>query len=242
MASREGAPSNRRHVTKLPRGAGFDKVSTKRHLVAMTAFPGSATKYAVANGMNINTLVTALQRHYPQEWQDYLSRRGGLPTRQCAYCHQDFIPASIKQKACTRKCASHYRSDQDYFGGKRRHAIGIDTGTCQLCERTNVKGLSAHHIIGKENDPENDMLIAVCQGCHKLITLAASRTFIDNARAWENFISLVWLRKHGSELAARSEPFNLYTYVEIEDERMSDEEQSLLIPLDAETSSEGGDA
>jgi len=57
----------------------------------------------------------------------------------------------------------------EYFGGNRLNTIGLISKTCQLCMRKVEKGLSSHHIIGKEKDPENQYLIALCSGCHKLV-------------------------------------------------------------------------
>ncbi len=202
---------------KLPRGAGFDKATTRRHMKAISAYQGKITQYARANGLAIEPLVQAIQKHCPDDWQTYLAQHSDLPSKTCPYCLLDFIPANGKQQWCSRQCGSNARRDASYFGGNRRSTIGLAEGVCQLCERQVRKGLSSHHVLGKENDPENDVLIALCPGCHKLVTLLASRTFIDSTEAWENLISLAWMRKHGPEIAAGTiQGETLYTFVEIE--------------------------
>jgi hypothetical protein len=71
-------------------------------------------------------------------------------------------------------------------------------------------------VLGKENDPLNDVLIALCQGCHQIVTLLGARTFTDDPRAWEALISLAWMRRHGAELAIGTSEKVVYTEVTIE--------------------------
>lgn len=201
-ASELGIRSNRRRQKNIPRGAGWDKASTLRHMKALQQYAGKITQYARANGLSIDLFVHALQQHCPDLWAAYLQAHSDLPSKKCPYCGDVFIPTSGKQTYCTRKCANHARADRDYFGGKRRSTVGLAEGTCQLCERNGVKGLSSHHVFGKENDPENDVLLALCPGCHKCVTLLATRNFVDNETAWEALISLVWMRKNGPRFAA----------------------------------------
>jgi len=98
-----------------------------------------------------------------------------------------------KQKYCSTKCGNAYRINQTYFGGKRDTTIGLLEKTCQVCKRKNVKGLSSHHVIGKENDPDNLYLVALCRGCHQLITILGRRNF--NSAIWESLIRFSALRK-----------------------------------------------
>lgn len=198
-ASELGIRSTHRRVKKLPRGAGWDKATTLKHMKGLTSYAGKLTQYARANGLSVELMVRALQTHCPDEWTNYVATHSDLPRQRCPYCLTDFVPTSGKQEYCTRTCADHARRDRDYFGGNRRSTIGLAEGVCQLCERINVKGLSSHHVLGKENDPDNAVLIALCPGCHKAVTLLASRTFVDNPTVWESLISLVWSRKHGGE-------------------------------------------
>jgi hypothetical protein len=54
-------------------------------------------------------------------------------------------------------------------------------------------------MIGKENDPENEYLVALCPGCHQLVTLLGGRTFAGTAEVWESLIQLAMIRKYGSD-------------------------------------------
>lgn len=224
-ASRSEVRSTPIRQRKLPRGAGYDKVSIGRHLKVMEDSPVKPTQYARAQGLEVNALVTALQRHYPERWQQYLATHAPLPEKLCEYDKQPFIPANGKQQYCTRDCANRARTDRNYFGGKRRNTVGLAEEQCQLCGRIGVKGLSSHHVLGKDNDELNDVLVALCQGCHQIVTLLGGRAFTDDPRAWEALITLAWMRRHGSELAKGTPERVLYTEVSIEvwDEAEDDE-------------------
>lgn len=194
--------ANQSFPKKLPQGAGYDKASTLRHMKAVLAYSGKVTHYARANSLSIEMLVQAFQKYCPEDWQRYVERTSDLPQKTCPYCERSFIPMTGKQAYCSRRCAALARKDRDYFGGKRRTTVGLEAGICQLCERQGVKGLSAHHVFGKENDPENEGLIALCPGCHNLVSLLAARNFIDVPERWEALVSLAWMRKHGADFAA----------------------------------------
>jgi hypothetical protein len=215
-ASRTGSKSTPVRRRKIPRGAGYDKVSVGKHLKVIETGKLRPTQYARAQGLEINALVSALQKHYAERWQVYLASHDPLPGKTCEYCDETFIPANGKQRFCTRQCSITARADAGYFGGKRRETVGLAEGRCQLCARTDVKGLSSHHVLGKENDPLNDVLIALCHGCHQIVTLLGARTFTDDPRAWEALISLAWMRRHGAELAIGTSEKVVYTEVTIE--------------------------
>jgi hypothetical protein len=181
---------------KLPRGAGYDKVSTTRHMKALVNYGGTVTQYARQQDLNPDLLAQALDRHVPDLWRDFVARHGSERQHECPGCGRVFIPTTAAQVYCERKCADTHRRDRDYFGGKRAAALGMATRTCQLCERQDPPGLSVHHMRGKENDPEDDLLLALCRGCHQLVTLVGGRNFIDNPVAWEALIALAWLRRY----------------------------------------------
>lgn len=222
-ASELGIRSRQVREKKLPRGGGWDKATTLRHMKAIEAYDGKVTQYARANGLAIELLVKALQKHCMDRWQAYVAARSDLPRRTCAYCEEPFIPMSGKQVYCDRKCAADARQDASYFGGKRKTTIGLAQGVCQLCGRQGIRGLSSHHVLGKDNDPENDVLVALCQGCHKIITFLGSRTFVDDEVAWESLISLAWMRRHGPDLAAGKFPDGSVLHVTVELETYVDE-------------------
>lgn len=186
---------NRTTRWKIPRGAGLSRTAVATHLAALERSPLSARQYARQHGLSLELLVKAIQRDAPDRWHAYVATRSDLASRVCPSCDAEFIPMTTKQQACSRLCASRCRADRQYFGGKRRTAVGLDSGVCQLCEGTGKKGLSAHHVIGKEHDPDNGYLIALCPGCHKVVSLLAGMRLSEQATCWEHLITLVLARR-----------------------------------------------
>jgi hypothetical protein len=223
--SRAGLKLKRNRLVKLPRGAGYDKASTLKHVKALEASGEPITRYARAHGMNVESLIRAIQQFDPEAWVAYAERVGGPETKTCTYCQTEFYPANGKQQFCTRQCAGHSRADAPYFEGRRRNTVGLAEGVCQLCGKHQRKGLSSHHVFGKENDIEN--LVALCPGCHKLVTLLGSRTFVLDTEKWETLIQLAVMRKMGERLSDL-EGKDLYTYVEIE---VEDPEEGTGAPI-----------
>lgn len=215
-ASRTGLPSTRERPRRIPRGAGYDKVAVGRHLKTLESTGVKVTQYARAQGLDVDTLVMAFQRHYADRWRDYLATHSPLPEKVCEYCEDVFIPANGKQRFCTRACGTRSSTDRTYFGGRRRETVGLAEGVCQLCGRKDAKGLSSHHVLGKENDPGNTELVALCPGCHKIVSHLGGRAFVDDPRAWEALIALAWTRRHGPEIHADPTVKVLYTEVNIE--------------------------
>lgn len=201
---------------KVPRGAGYDKDSIAKHLKATESFSGTMTQYCRANSIDIESLVRCFQKFFPERWEEYTKSHSPLMVKECEYCHREFHPTMGKQRTCSRKCSSDSRRDRAYFGGNRRNTIGLTAGVCQLCGRDDVKGLSSHHVFGKENDPENEVLIALCPGCHQLVGILASRKFVDANEGWEALINLVMLRRTAGRVNG------YHTCVEIEP--MTDDE------------------
>lgn len=199
-ASRLGLRTCSKRERKLPRGAGFDKASTRRHMANLEHYDGPVTRYARTQGVLLETLVQALQRHVPERWGAYVAEHSDIPQRECPYCGVTFIPSSGKQRYHSRKCASDARRDHAYFNGNRANTIGLAEGICQLCGREGVSGLSAHHMIGREHDLEGSLLIALCRGCHQIVSTLAGRTRADDPFFWETLVQLVWLRRHGHSM------------------------------------------
>ena len=212
----------RPHQPKLPRGIGLDKAGTTRHFQSMLRTGWNVTRYCRSNGFNVDTFVLAIQTHLPGKWEEYVASTSDSPPKECAYCGRSFYPANGKQATCSRKCQRDFRVDRDYFNGERKNTIGLAEGQCQLCSRKGISGLSSHHILGKENDPENKSLIALCRGCHQIVGMLATRTFVDEPSSWESLIQLAWMRRHGAEMSGWTTEKGLYTYVEIE---LEDEEE-----------------
>jgi 5-methylcytosine-specific restriction endonuclease McrA len=225
-ANELGLRSLHRRERRLPRGAGFDKASTGKHLAALERSPLSVTRYARSVGLHVDSLVKACQQHFPDRWRAYLGTRSDLPLRNCVYCGTEFIPTSGKQRYCDRRCAADAHRDVTYYGGERRTAIGLVDGVCQCCGARPTRGLSAHHIIGRENDPLNAALIALCAGCHKAVGLLASRRSVNDPRMWESLIGLAWLRRHGAE-----QPSDIYVEVILETDDSGEADEPVVKAL-----------
>lgn len=206
MISKLGLSSWYHPKTKERRRPTYPKRETLALIRDLRNYGGSIRSFARSRGLGLDAFVLAIQRHDASFWGEYAASKG-LPERTC-YCGVVFFPVTKKQVACSRKCSDDRRRDAKYFGGNRRGTIGLAEGVCQLCERSVQRGLSSHHLLGKENDPENEHLIALCQGCHKVVTMISARAFVDHAHSWENLITLVMSRRlsdrNSNELAVRA--------------------------------------
>lgn len=187
---------------KLPRASGYDKQSVLKAMKVLESTDVPVTRYARANGLNIDSLIYAFGNFCPERWQAFAAKTSPYPTAKCPTCGRDYVPMTKRQTTCSRQCTNAARMDRTYFGGNRNLTIGLAEGVCQLCARNVAKGLSSHHVLGKENDPENTMLVALCQGCHKLVGLLATRAFLDDESAWETLISLAIMRRDGPKIAS----------------------------------------
>jgi 5-methylcytosine-specific restriction endonuclease McrA len=191
-----GSRHGNRIKKKLPRGVGLDKVSIKRHIRDLESSGQAITRYARQHGMRVETLIRAIEHHFPDWWVEYRKGISYLPEAICPHCEEMFHPSNTRQEFCSRRCGERYRTDQNYFGGKRKDTIGLAEGICQICGRAPKKGLSAHHVLGKENDPDNEWLVALCSGCHNMVTALGLRDFTEEQ--WEALISFAWLRRNGA--------------------------------------------
>lgn len=206
---------------KQKRVVGYTKIKTKAWVKELRTCKDSLRKFARRNGLSLELLVQAIQRNDMEFWREYSQSRTDIPSAVCPNCGVTYHPMSKKQKTCTRRCADDRRRDHAYFGGKRRTTIGLAEGICQLCQQMPTQGLSSHHLIGKENDPDNDYLIALCRGCHKLVTLLGSRTFVENESMWEALIHIVLARKLGVRVKELGG-----TYVTVDIELLSTEKSA----------------
>lgn len=209
---REYAPRRR----KLPRASGYDKATTKKRLHELLASGMPFTKFCRSSGYAVEQQARAIEKHFPNEWREYVESRSDLPQKTCEYCSDRFVPSSGKQRFCTRKCADQKRVDDSYFGGKRRQTIGLAERECQICLKTVERGLSSHHMLGKENDPDNTALIALCAGCHDLVTRLGARPWVNDMERLEALISLAWIRQNGPALAKRGDAWELLVSVDID--------------------------
>ena len=182
---------------KIPRTGEYVKAKIEEYLSEIDELDVKVTAYSKMKGLKVETLVTAIQRFKPEWYESYCERYAVKPKTKCPYCETEFWPLSHKQINCSRKCSDQARVDYSYFGGKRRETIGLLEGICQLCGQHTPSGLSSHHMLGKENDPDNEHLIALCSGCHNIVTILGGRRFVATPEAWEVLIQLVVTRKNG---------------------------------------------
>lgn len=205
--------------TKRLRGTGLTKQVVGRLVKELPVYTGSIRSFALRHGTDIEVMIKSIQKHNPEFWASYVGEHSDLGERTCPQCLQKFTPFNAKQLTCSRRCAGLRRSDLKYFDGKRNNAIGMMEGICQLCEKEK-KSLSAHHIFGKANDPENDYMIALCTGCHQLVGYLGGRSDVQNPAFWETLISLALARKLGER-----RPNGFHVCVEIEELSEADFEE-----------------
>lgn len=224
LANRAGNRGPRR----IPRGAGYNKVETQKLVRDLRVWDGSLRQFARARGRHLTTLVEAIKRHDPEFWREYSAARG-MQAMACPGCGDEFYPMSTKQRCCSVRCTYTVRQDREYFGGKRALTIGLREGVCQLCGKHRASGLHSHHVYGKENDPENEVLVALCPGCHAAIGKLASMKALESTDVWETLVHLVFARKAGPDW--KDGRFH-GTYVSVEVELLSagDVEQAEELP------------
>lgn len=208
-----GSRTGNKRKIKPVRTTEYRKDKLSQYIKELDETGIKITTFAKTKGLNIESLSRSIQAFYPDWWDLYCSKNAVKPKTLCPYCETEFWPLSHKQVYCNRKCGDQARVDNNYFGGRRRETIGLAEKQCQLCGRKDVKGLSSHHAIGKENDPENEFLIALCPGCHQIVTILGGRNFAGTPEVWEALIQLVLIRKNGHKPDFRG----IYCAVDIEE-------------------------
>jgi hypothetical protein len=199
-------PSHPGPPPKVPRGKGYSKSQVESAHRAMLAFDGTIIQWARSQGLNPDLLALAMEQH--KIGSAYLLTQLDHG-KECSYCTRWYYPSNVSQDFCSKKCGTDARRDMAYFGGNRRNCLGLLAGVCQVCAAKPQKGLSAHHVYGKENDPGDESLIAVCSGCHDLITRLSRRHFGEQPGSWAALISLAEIRGNVS--------FVPYVNVEVKD-------------------------
>lgn len=215
--------------TKLKRGSGLTKAAVAQYIKQLSNWGGPLRQFCVQRGIDLEQFVRALQHYAPDYWATYTREHSDMAMKRCPQCSAEFVPMTGKQKTCSRKCASSLRVDAKYFGGKRGMTIGLAEGVCQLCERER-KVLSSHHMFGKDNDPDNDFLVALCSGCHQLVGIIGSRSDIDKPEFFETLIILALTRKYGHR-----KPVGFHVCVDIdeltEEDVLNDLEAAASAPM-----------
>lgn len=185
---------------KLPRGKGYDKAATLGHLRKMVKGGIFVTDYVKQAGLKLDTFMLAAGLYGAPEINHHLV--GGDPKlihAQCGYCNEVYWPTKQGTKWCSSYCGNAYRKDQDYFGGRRKDTVGLSEAMCQLCRRHVDKGLSSHHIYGKANDVENAFLLALCSGCHSVVSELARKIWIGDTDIVAKLIWLANTQRNGKE-------------------------------------------
>jgi hypothetical protein len=188
LGSRYGNRQQRKRIK------GYSMRRIRKLIDQLENYSGSLRQFCRERSLDLEYFIGRIQHVDRPFWEDYTRRRSDLTARTCPYCSQTFYPLTKKQQTCSRHCSERRRTDTAYFGGKRRQAIGLGEGVCQLCMKV-TDSLSVHHALGKHNDPENSFLIALCAGCHHIVGALAARLFTDTEQGWENLISLVMARR-----------------------------------------------
>jgi len=188
------APKHKR----VPRGKGYDKQSLMKHVRAIESFDGSLTKYCRSNGLNVENFAIAVQKSFPDWWNNYVISHSDLEQINCNYCNDPFYPNNKRQRFCSRKCSSDSRRDRDYFGGNRRSGEGVLERICQICLKNIGNGkVHVHHVYGKSRDPSNEHLAALCSRCHMALEQICTNPSSDSSLMWVNMMKFVWLKRDG---------------------------------------------
>ena len=195
--SRLGIGSRFGNRIRTSRSAGISPSRLAMLRRYLDSYNGSLRSFALREGVNLERMVATLQSAYPEWWSSWVEEHATMPARTCDGCGISFRPLSAKQRFCTKSCAYTTHADRTYFGGRRGETVGLAEGICQLCLQETRIGLSSHHLLGKEHDPENRNLVALCRGCHQIVTLLSGRDWADSEERWEALINLVVLRRQG---------------------------------------------
>lgn len=191
-------------VRKLPRAKGYDKAATLRHLKQMVKSGTFVTEYVKQNGLRLDTFMLAVATHDPSSLGQLpchaIQNDPKLITQNCEECGDVFWPSRKGSRFCSSSCGNTARRDRDYFDGRRKDTIGLAEGVCQLCSRHVDKGLSSHHVFGKANDPENEYLLALCRGCHQIVSELALKKWCGDPEVMARMIELAYAQHEGDVL------------------------------------------
>lgn len=172
----------------IPRGKGYDKASIIGWHNGYVS--GSGNKFARRHKMIPDFFQRSLEKYIPNH---------GIPFEYntCGYCKRKFAYSVKTQKFCSPKCGADAKRDKEYFAGNRRKTVGLADRICQICGGSPKKGIASHHVYGKVNDPKGKTLVALCPGCHDLVTKLGGRNFVGDENIWGTLIWFAHLRKYG---------------------------------------------
>ena len=111
----------------------------------------------------------------------------------CGVCEKVFTTNNRAQVYCSAKCNHAAESDQKYFGGLRSTAVGFKERKCWVCGKIGVRRMNVHHVVGRQNS--HQPLVALCAGCHQLVTYLGNRVFLEDAHKVADLITLARFQK-----------------------------------------------
>lgn len=173
---------------KIPKGYDKRRLSNVIQLIPLIGINNACKNF----DLNPTIFGHAIKARLPEQWK--VIKQSGR-TKKCKYCKNDFLFSATSQLFCCNKCRYDFKTDQEYFGGKKLKTYGLSDRVCQVCGRKDSPGLTPHHILGKENDPKDKYLVSICRGCHSLITDLGRRNFLLEKEKIELLIKLAIIRK-----------------------------------------------
>ena len=211
---------------KIPRGIGLSKKEVLALWGPLKSWDKTWSGFCRRHKIDAVLSASAFSLYLEEDWPPEAERLG-LEKTACPGCAALFYrPKGKGRVACSTRCTGRIRRDSEYFDGMRMDAVGMAEGVCQICRTKPKRGLSAHHVLGKGNDPENKVMVALCVGCHQLVTDLSLRGFLFEGEAWARLIRLVLMRKYinlsdfdnnaSFAVDVSWEPLSLIQYCELE--------------------------
>jgi len=190
-------------LKKVPYGRGYTKRNAAIRIKELADKPGLCVlHYCKAMHFDPKLLVQSFKAYYPERLPSIASNLENVTFTTCPYCSVEFANrkhngASFCSDACNRKS----KVDARYFGGKRRVTLGVGSKTCQACGARH-ESLHVDHIIRKaEQAIDNEHMIALCPGCHRIkSTLAIHKKLTTNRAALQAIIAMALAEMDGGEL------------------------------------------
>ena len=189
-------------LKKMPYGKGYTKRNAAIRIKELADVPGLCVlHYCKHNHFDARLLVQSFKAYYPERLPSIASNLENVTFSICPYCSVEY--ATRKHNGaifCSDACNRKSKVDARYFGGKRRVTLGVRTKTCQNCG-TKHDALQVDHIIRKGNDEDNEHMIALCPGCHRIKSvLAIHKKLTTNRAALQAIIAMALAEMDGGQL------------------------------------------
>lgn len=94
----------RKTLRKPPTGKPLSLELTLKHWTALLAGDLSLNEYAYRNQVYRNEFILGVQKHFPQEWEEFKDKIGPIVQRNCAHCGREFYVNARIQKFCKYAC------------------------------------------------------------------------------------------------------------------------------------------